>query len=86
MAKQNHGIVQDERGQDQPISKKAAHRNQPTVPRDAREVDPRDIRDGVYDQFNDEGKPRPDHAPPKSTTHEAHFDQRCGQTSKKWPR
>jgi hypothetical protein len=86
MAKQNHGIVQDERGQDQPTSKKAAHRNEPTVPRDAREVDPRDIRAGAYDQFNDEGKPRPDHVPPKTTTHEAHLEQRCGQTSPKWPR
>jgi hypothetical protein len=35
MAKQSHGIVQDERGQDQPSSKKAAHRNEPTVPKDA---------------------------------------------------
>ena len=31
MAKQNHGIVQDERGQDQPASKKAAHRGEPTA-------------------------------------------------------
>jgi hypothetical protein len=59
MAKQNHGIVQDERGQDQPTSKNAAHRNEPTMPRDAREVDPQDVRDGVYDPFSDEGKPRP---------------------------
>jgi hypothetical protein len=49
MAKQNHGIVQDERGQDQPVSKKAAHRSEPTMPKDAYELDPRDVRDGVHD-------------------------------------
>ena len=86
MAKQNHGIVRDERGQDQPTSKKAAHRNEPTVPKDAYELDPRDVRDGVYDQFDDEEKPRPDHVLPKTTTHEAaRFDQRWRQTTKKWP-
>jgi hypothetical protein len=60
MVKQNHGIVQDERGQDQPASKKAAHRSEPTVPKDAYELDPRDVREGVYDPVNDEGKPQPD--------------------------
>jgi hypothetical protein len=49
MAKQNHGIVQDERGQDQPASKKAAHRSEPTVPKDAYELNPRDVRDGVHE-------------------------------------
>jgi hypothetical protein len=35
MAKRQHHIVQDERGQDQPTSKKAAHRTEPTMPKDA---------------------------------------------------
>jgi hypothetical protein len=63
MAKQNHGIVQDERGQDQPASKKAAHRSEPTVPKDAYELDPRDVRDGVHESINDVGKLRPDQVP-----------------------
>jgi hypothetical protein len=63
MAKQNHGIVQDERGQDQPASKKAAHRSEPTVPKDAYELDPRDVRDGVHEPINDEGKLQPDQVP-----------------------
>jgi hypothetical protein len=71
MAKQNHGIVQDERGQDQPASKKAAHRSEPTVPKDAYELDPRDVRDGVHEPINDEGKPQPDQVPLKITLHEA---------------
>jgi hypothetical protein len=70
MAKQNHGIVQDERGQDQPVSKKAAHRTEPTFPKDAHELDPRDIRD-VHDPINYEGKPQPDRVPLKNTPHEA---------------
>ena len=71
MAKQNHGIVQDERGQDQPSSKKAAHRNEPTVPKDAYELDPRDVRDGVHYPIDDEGKPQPHQVPLKATPHEA---------------
>jgi hypothetical protein len=71
MAKRNHCIVQDERGQDQPTSKKAAHRTEPTVPKDAYKLDPRDIHDGVYDPINDEGKPQPDQVPMKTTPHEA---------------
>jgi hypothetical protein len=44
-------------------SQKAAHRTEPTVPKDAYELDPRDIRDGVYDPVNGEGKLQPDQAP-----------------------
>jgi hypothetical protein len=71
MAKQNHGIVQDERGQDQPASKKAAHRSEPTVPKDAYELDPRDVRDGVHEPINDVGKLQPDQVPPKTAPHVA---------------
>jgi hypothetical protein len=71
MAKQNHGIVQDERGQDQPASKKAAHRSEPTVPKDAYELDPRDVRDGVHEPVNDEGKPLPGQVPLKTASPEA---------------
>jgi hypothetical protein len=67
MVKQNHGIVQDERGQDQPASKKAAHRSEPTVPKDAYELDPRDIREGVYDLVSEKGKPPPDRVLVKTT-------------------
>jgi hypothetical protein len=44
MVNRNHRIVQDERGQDQPASKIAAHRTGTTMPKDARELDPRDMR------------------------------------------
>jgi hypothetical protein len=60
MANQNHGIVQDERGQDQPASKRAAHRAEPTVPKDAREFDPLDVVERVHEPLNDEGKPQPE--------------------------
>jgi hypothetical protein len=43
MAKRKPHIVQDERGQDQPTSKRAAHHTEPTMPKDASELDPRDI-------------------------------------------
>jgi hypothetical protein len=71
MANQDHGIVQDERGQDQPTSKKAAHRTEPPMPKDASELDPRDIRGGVHDPINDEEKPQPDQVALKTTPHEA---------------
>jgi hypothetical protein len=58
MAKRKQHIVQDERGQDQPSSKNAAHRTEPTMPKDAGTLDPRDIRDGVYDPVNEQGEPR----------------------------
>jgi hypothetical protein len=57
MANQNHGIVQDERGQDQPTSKRAAHRTEPTGVKDARELNPQDIGDGVHHSVNDDGEP-----------------------------
>jgi hypothetical protein len=72
MANQNHGIVQDERGQDQPTSKKAAHRAEPTVPKDASVLHPHDVGDGLHDLLSDESKPeQPDHVPLKTTAHEA---------------
>ena len=67
MAKRKTHIVQDERGQDQPSSKKAAPRHEPTVPKDAYELDPRDVRDPI----DDEGKPQPHQVPLKATPHEA---------------
>jgi hypothetical protein len=68
MANQNHGIVQDERGQDQPTSKKAAHRAEPTVPKDASVLHPHDVGDGLHDPLSDESKPeQPDHVPLKTT-------------------
>jgi len=64
--------VQDERGQDQPTSKRAAHRTETTVPKDAGDLDPRDIGTGVHDAVViEEGRPRPDGASPKTTHHEA---------------
>jgi len=77
MAKHNHRIVQDERGQDQPASKIAAHRTETTMPKDARELDPRDICDKLCepvndnDNDNDEGEPRADRIPLKTTPREA---------------
>ena len=59
MATQNHGIVQDERGQDQPASKKAAQRTEPTVPKDARELDPLDVVQRVHDPADDVIQPQP---------------------------
>jgi hypothetical protein len=41
-----------------------------SFPKDAHELDPRDIRD-VHDPINDEGKPQTDRVPLKNTPHEA---------------
>lgn len=71
MAKRQHHIVQDERGQDQPTSKKVAQRTEPTMPKDASELNPRDIRDGVHDPINVQGKPQPDQVPLKTNPQEA---------------
>ena len=60
MVKQTTASSKTNAAQDQPASKKAAHRSEPTVPKDAYELDPRDVREGVYDPVNDEGKPQPD--------------------------
>ncbi len=60
MATQNHGIVKDERGQDQPVSKKAAHRAEPTVLKDARELDPRDVVQRVHEPVDDVIQPQPE--------------------------
>ena len=71
MARRKHHIIQDERGQDQPVSKRAAHHTETTIPKDASTLDPRDIRDGVYDPVNEQGMPQPDQVPLKTTPHEA---------------
>jgi hypothetical protein len=68
---EHHGIVQDERGQDQPASKAAAHRTDPTVPKDASELDPRDIGPGIHQPVKDEVEPQPDQVPLKTTPHKA---------------
>jgi hypothetical protein len=73
VVKRNHRIVQDERGQDQPASKIAAHRTETTMPKDARELDPRDICDNLCEPISDsdEGKPRAERIPLKITPKEA---------------
>jgi hypothetical protein len=71
MVNRNHRIVQDERGQDQPVSKIAAHRTETTMPKDARKLNPRDICDNLCEPVNDhEGKPRADRIPLKTTCQE----------------
>ena len=62
MAKRKPHIAQDERGQDQPTSKRAAHHTETTMPKDASDLDPRDIGSGVHDSVIEEGRPRPDRA------------------------
>src|SRR5436190_13973438 len=71
MAKRKHHIVQDERGQDQPVSKRAAHHTETTMPKDAAELDPRDIGGGMYDPVDQQGIPKHDQVPLKTTNHEA---------------
>ena len=70
MAQRKHHVVQDERGQDQPTSKNAAQRTETTMPKDARELDPRDIGGGTHDTINDEEKPQRDQVPVKTAPHE----------------
>jgi len=70
MAKRQPHIVQDERGQDQPTSKRAAHHTEPTTPKDALELDPRDIGSGVHDPLHDQERPQPRHVPLKTTRHD----------------
>jgi hypothetical protein len=70
MTKRKPHIVQDERGQDQPTSKRAAHHTEPTMPKDASELDPRDIGSGVHDPLNDQERPQPHHVQLKTTRHE----------------
>jgi hypothetical protein len=71
MAKRKPHIVQDERGQDQPTSKRAAHHTETTMPKDARDLNPRDIGSGAHDSVIEEGRPRPERASPKTAHHEA---------------
>jgi hypothetical protein len=71
MAKRKPHIVQDERGQDQPTSKRAAHHTEPTMPKDALELDPRDIGDGLHDPLNDQERPQPHQVPLKTTRQDA---------------
>jgi hypothetical protein len=70
MAKRKPHIVQDERGQDQPTSKRAAHQTETTMPKDASGLDARDIGTGVHDSVIEEGRPRSDRASPKTTDDE----------------
>jgi hypothetical protein len=75
MAKRKPHIVQDERGQDQPTSKRAAHHTETTMPKDANDLDPRDIGSGahnsVIESVIEEGRLHPDRASPKTTHHQA---------------
>jgi hypothetical protein len=70
MSKRKPHIVQDERGQDQPTSKRSAHHTEPTMPKDASELNPQDIHGGVHNPMNDQVKPHHDSAPLKTTPHE----------------
>ncbi len=68
MATRKPHIIQDERGQDQPTSKRAAHHTEPTMPKDASEINLQDIRTAPHDPIREQVRPHPDQVP--TTPHE----------------